>query len=284
MLFYWVICLFCGLATAKASILRLDPEKTLVTGNTYLWRGGRHRGLINIYSDEPVTLIVPCAEELVPNFVFTCDNDPETVDEEAAFGGNQVVDEALFFCVKKMRTFSCSEKLTLTLHKRDVFGVIAKEQHFSIIDMSLRFPFASQLVRAWQGQYLFGYLMLLFTTFYVLSVYRFQRLKFKIPDFLLSYGAVSLFAWVIDSFVQMLYLSAYIDGRAIIGFILNVVINTVLILAIIFVSKSLIVRLVVASISTIVGGGGGYICPIFAFLAAFLSRAKCPDRTFICKE
>ena len=59
---------------SDANIVKLEDNVTLSSGNTYLWSGGRYRGIVTIRSDDPLTLVVPCSEELVPNFIFTCDN------------------------------------------------------------------------------------------------------------------------------------------------------------------------------------------------------------------
>jgi len=285
-----------------AKIVRLEPNQNVSAGNTYLWRGGRYRGLVTIYSEDPVTLILPCAEEIVPNYVFTCDarnwiktastentlEDPFVIDEENVFGkDNKIIDSALLACFKKMRTFSCANKtLTLILNKRDVFGIIVKEQQFSLIDLTLRFPYVSQLFRAWDSQYTFGYFLLVATVLYMFSVYRFQIRKFNLPQFLLSYAALTLMAWIIDSSIQIMNLSKYREGRAISGFILNVVVNVVLLFVALFTPRKHIVigLLIIATISSVVGGGGGYICPIVTFLAAFFSSTVCPRTTFTCRN
>lgn len=264
------------LVPCTATITHLNPDESLDRYTTYLWREEKV-GTITVSSDHSVRLVVPCGDTGITP-LFTCSDTPVSED----LHGDILSNSFYLFCSKQITKYTCNSTMELVFYKRDTFALITDEFHIDFQDATLRYPWVSQLIRAWSRQYSFGYIFGMGLLLYILSLYRIRLMS--IPSFFLIIGGLATLAWIVDSFIQILYLSEFVAGRATVGFLINVVANIIIMFAMLGAIDSTPWKIIVGVTSAFVGGGGGYICPLCAFAAIAFTTVKCPQSWLVCNS
>lgn len=168
------------------------------------------------------------------------------------------------------------------------FAVLVGERSYGFWQLTIGFPVLVQSLRMWSHSFyfpiIFGILCLLFFLSWPL-----QKKRPNTTMILSSLAMLSLMAWAIESFYAYFSIASLTKKRSFFSFLLHVVVNLFLVGVLSFtMHESLATRrtavIFVATLSLLVGGAGGYLCPALLLLELlFLREAKGKTNSIVCK-